>query len=102
MEFCDPPGFIRADEDHVGLDPALKTGIAPVVAAPKRCGERKGGEPFGWRKAHGLLRSPKIRSRWTRSISFASSGACRSNRLFQMIATIAGATTICGKSFSSG
>ena len=102
VELDHPPGLVPADEDHVGLDPALETGIAFLVAAGERrgqCSHRKHSQYA--RRCHGLLRSEKIKSRWTRNISIASSGEWRSNRLFQTTATIAGATSICGKRASS-
>src|SRR5229473_2584497 len=86
-------GFVGADEDHVGLDPALIAGIPALGAAGEHCRQRKRRQNSHCcsRRGHVVLRSPKIRSRWTRNISVASSGACRLNRLCQMTATIAGA-----------
>src|SRR5204862_4994417 len=100
-------GLVGADKDHVGLDPALKARILALLAAGQHDGQRhyrqdsrpsqKGLAQKGLaRRSHVVLRSPKIRSRWTRNISFASSGACRANRLCQITAIIAGAIRICG------
>ena len=76
-----------------------KPGSLALVAAGKRGGQRQRGQNSHHhsRRGHVVLRSPKIRSRWTRNISIASSGACLLNRLCQITAIIAGATRICGK-----
>src|SRR6185437_7830603 len=103
VEPGDAAGFVGADENHVGLDPALKAGIPAPVAAGQRGREpnHRHDAQHRSRPGHVVLRSPKIRSRWTRNISIASSGECVSNRLFQITATIAGATMICGNFASS-
>src|SRR5581483_10119315 len=101
LQAGDATGLVGADKDHVGLDPALETGIAMLVAAGEQRGHRQGRQELAANEVHGALRSPKIRSRWTRNISSASNGACLSNSVFQTTATIAGATMICGKRASS-
>src|ERR1700757_2166543 len=72
-------GFVGADEDHVGLAPALIAWGALLLAAGKPGCEHTCQSKSGncLRRPHVVLRSPKIKSRWTRSISCASSGACR-------------------------
>src|SRR5882672_1846173 len=99
IEFDHAPGFDGAEKDHVGFDPALVAGILALVAAGQHRRQRKRRKKLQThsRRGHVVLRSPKIRSRWTRNISVASSGACLLNRLCQITAMIAGATRICGK-----
>ena len=84
------PGFSKT-QLAAGLD---ERGISYLHL--RGLGTPKQGREAARSGKHVALRSPKIRSRWTRSIWLASSGEWRSNRLFQITATIAGATRICG------
>src|SRR5207344_3387256 len=85
IEFGHAAGLVGTDKDHVGLDPALKARILALLAAGKhRCKGERGQNGRRSRRSHVFLRSPKIKSRWTRSISIASRGACRAKRLCQM------------------
>src|SRR4030088_297417 len=97
------PGFVGADEDHVGFDPALIAAIPALTAARQHRNQhqRSRKSPYPSRRGHAALRSPNIKSIWTLSIASASSATCLPNSPCQIIATKTGATTICGKRTSA-
>src|SRR5262249_50095121 len=98
----DPTVLVGPDEDELGFHPSLEHGVAAVVAACE--GKRRRHREHGEGAPHVEPRFPNSTSRCTRISSSTSSGAKRSNMLFQMIAKRPGATSSCGKraSASSG
>src|SRR5207247_2733591 len=114
-ERLDPPGLIGADEDEIGLDPALERGLLAVVATREYegRGERAGtGDAtcrhvavlmsrFSCRGSHVAVLLPNRISIWAPISSRTSSGAKRSNRELHTMATSAGAIMSCGKRASA-
>src|SRR5205814_9314697 len=90
-------GFVGADKDHVGFDPALIAGIPALIAAGERdCQrERRQNSQRCSRRSHAVLRSPKIRSRWTGNLPLASSGASLFTSPPSIAALIAGRPRTC-------
>ena len=95
VEFGDAAGFIGADEDHVGLDPALKTGILAFVAARERGDQRQRGHDRHYARRK-VLSSPFAKNQIEMNLKHLdrASGACLLNRLCQITAINAGATRI--------
>src|SRR5262249_10345386 len=94
IEFHHAAGFVRTDENEIGLDPALITGGRFLAAAGKRQGQTNGRErdPGQPDNTHDLPPS-KIRSRCAFNMPFTSSGAYGLKSFSQIRLSIAGATT---------
>src|SRR5262249_22871985 len=102
----DPAGFVRSDEDEIGLDPALESRWLAVITARQRKyndDHTCQGESECYRSAadHGVSPPPKRRSRCARISARTSSGRKRANSPSQTRATRAGAINSCGNRASA-
>src|SRR5262249_11529373 len=102
-ERLDAPGLVGTDENQLRLHPALEDRLLAVVAARQQESRQQDGDAPGDRtqRAHGALLPPNSKSMWARMSSATFSGSNRSNRLLQITAIRAGATSNCGKRASA-
>ena len=95
----DPADLVGTDEDQIGLDPALVSGIVGFGAGGKR--QQRDAEQRNASHIHVALLSPNSTPKYARIIARISSGSKRSNNPLQMIATMPGAGSSCGKRTSA-
>ena len=84
-------GLVRADEHEIGFHPPLQAAVVPTA-----CGKDEQARE-GERAGHLACPPPNSSSTCARISAATSSGSWRSNRLFQRMATMPGATRSCGK-----
>src|SRR5262249_44358143 len=95
----DTTGLVGTDEDQIGLDPALISGILRFGAAGQRQDSHKGQRnPM---RAHQALPPRSTMSKCARIMARTSSGSKRSNSPLQTTETMPGAASSCGKRTSA-
>jgi len=95
----DPARLVGADKDQIGLDPALVTGVGRLRAGRKR----QNGYAYenDATRFHAASPGPNSTSKCARISARTSMGSKRSNKPLQMIATMPGAASNCGKRTSA-
>src|SRR6516165_2947507 len=100
LQLLDAALLVGADEDQLGLYPALHLALIGVVATSERKTGKHDCGHDGKFRLHGSPPGANNSSKWVFIILRTSSGSKRSKRPLQMMATRPGAAMICGKSAS--